>query len=276
MANCLIYNSKSGGFNPQLISVIKKKLLLINPHLHVIDAFNNIVLTDDLDLICVAGGDGTINNTVTAIYKNNLQDQVKLIIVPLGSANLLGHALGINRGIIFKNWCRLKTTTIETAKINDHIFLTASSLGNISTIINQTKKIHKGLFGFGGYILNLLKNWTIYSRSFTLNIDGEIKEVTANSVVFSIGLNIIGFQPRLKKPDGLIDVYLLNNKNPFGYLLILLLFVLNKSGKNLIKFSGKNIQCQTKNPSALQIDGEKQPDNNLVSAQVIGKISVLV
>lgn len=276
MANCLIYNSKSGGFNPQLISVIKKKLLLISSDLYVVDASNNISLTDDLDLICVAGGDGTINNTATAIYKNNLQNQVKLIIIPLGSANLLGNALGINRGIIFKNWQKLKPTTIEVGKINEHIFLTASSMGNISAVINQTKKIHKSLFGFGGYVLNLLKNWAINFGSYTLNIDGETKDVTANSVVFSIGLNIVGFQPRLKKPDGLIDVYLLKNKNPFGYILILVLFILNKSGKNLIKFSGKNIQCQTKNLNALQIDGEKQPDNNSVSIQVIGKISVLV
>lgn len=276
MSIYLIYNSHSGSYSPTLKNVIQKKLQLINKDIVEQDAYtNDINIGKDCELVCVAGGDGTINNVVRKIFTAELQDKIKLIIIPLGSANVLANTLNIKKSIVLKNWNNLKPTAIEVGKTDDHLLLTAASLGTISTIINNTKHFHKSLFGFAGYILNLLTHWHLKRSNFNITIDGKKSSIVAHSLVYSIGLSIVGFKPRLKKADGLIDVYLLKNKTPLGYLGVFWQFIFNSNGRYLEKLSGQNISCITEQTLELQIDGEKQTSTNVLDAKIIGRLSIL-
>jgi diacylglycerol kinase (ATP) len=53
------------------------------------------VVNEGADLIVVAGGDGTINEVVNGVAHSN----VPVAILPGGTANVLAHELGVNRGI---------------------------------------------------------------------------------------------------------------------------------------------------------------------------------
>ena len=276
MSSYLLFNSHSGNYSSQLKEIIYKKLCLMSVDVKSIDVYNQSYSIDsNCKLICVAGGDGTINNIVSKIINSNLQEQIKLIIVPFGSANIVANTLKINRSIVLKNWNKLKPTAIEVGRINDKIFLTAASLGTVSKVVNETNHKHKSILGFAGYLLNLLMNWHISDNKFFIDIDNRQIERLATSVTLSIGLNIVGFRPLLKKPDGLVDLYILKNRTSLGYLGVLYQFIFNKSGRWLEKHSGKKIICSTKEAVHFQIDGEKQPSTNTMSATIIGSINIL-
>lgn len=276
MSACLIYNSRSGSYNRTLKNIITKKLAQLSNKVVTYDIYTNPDINlVDCDYVCVAGGDGTINNVVKMIFNTNLQTKVKLIIVPLGSANILANSLNISKNIILKNWNKFAVTEIEVGKINNHIFLTAGSLGAISNVINKTNHLYKNFFGFSAYVLKMLLHWNIPSTNYHLTVDKQEINISGHSIVFSIGLNIIGFKSIQKRPDGLIDIYLLKNKTPFGFIGVFLNFIFNKSDSKLIRYSAKEIICKTEKQQSFQVDGEKKQDENEISAKIFGCLTVL-
>ncbi len=276
MSVFLIYNSHSGSYNKILINTIIKKLNLLSDQVISFDIYKDPDINfNQCNTVCVAGGDGTINNVINKIFQANLLNKIKIIIVPLGSANVLASSLNIGKKFILKNWENLIVTETEVGKINDRIFLSASSLGFISKIINNTSFIHKNFLGFSAYIIKMLISWHIPTTNYQLIIDGKIINETAHSTVFSVGLNIIGFKSILKKPDELVDIYLLKNKTPLGFVAVLFNFIFNRSGKSLTRYSGKEVVCNGVSKQELQIDGEQQPEVEKLSAKIIGRLKIL-
>jgi diacylglycerol kinase family enzyme len=273
----LIYNSRSGNYNTQLLAIIKKKLNYLNQQLFIIDAANEaILLKSDCDFVCVAAGDGTINAVVNYIFNNHQENKIKILIVPLGSANVLAHFLGIRRRIILKNWNKLTNKKIEVGKLDDCFFLSAASLGQISQIISRAKQGHKKILGFIAYFFHLLTCSQLDEHLFTIQIDGEEKKVCAHSIIFSVGISVVGWHPRLNRPDGLIDVYLLKNHNRWEYLKVFWAFIKNKNNDSLEKFSGNQIDCWSDELLDKQIDGEAKLQDNRMTSQIAGQITILL
>lgn len=271
----LIYNSHSGSYNKLLIKTIIKKLKLLSEQVIAFDIYTDPAIDfNNCDLVCIAGGDGTISNVVNKIFKAKLENKIELIIVPLGSANILANSLKISKKFILKNWNYLRPSEIEVGEVNKRVFLSATSLGYLSKVINKTGFIYKNFLGFSAYIIKMLLNWNIPANNYQLIIDNKNVNEKAHSVVFSIGLNVIGFKSILKKPDQLIDVYLLKNKTPLGFISVLFDFIFNRSGNNISRYSAKEVVCDCNLEQELQIDGEKQNTTNKLSAKIVGRIKV--
>src|SRR5680860_18619 len=63
---------------------------------------------NNLDLIVVAGGDGTVRKLAAVLLKNNVPDkQIPIHVLPFGTANNIARSLGIPTG---KDW-NIKTST---------------------------------------------------------------------------------------------------------------------------------------------------------------------
>lgn len=90
--------------------------------------------TDEIDVIAVAGGDGTINEVINGLACS----PIPLAIMPLGTANVLAHEIG------------LRATPRDIAKTIAHAPPKPISLG----VVNGRRFVMMAGFGFDAYVVS--------------------------------------------------------------------------------------------------------------------------
>jgi diacylglycerol kinase (ATP) len=84
------------------------------------DAWKNIA--SDTDLIVIAGGDGTVKETITELLKKeNPNKRLPIAILPCGTANNIAESLNIKGELIdiIRSWSNPQTTGIDVGEIFD-------------------------------------------------------------------------------------------------------------------------------------------------------------
>lgn len=144
----------------------------------------------NVDLLIVAGGDGTINEIINSLitYKQEYQSCPVLAIFPSGTVNLVANELQISRDpavfvdIILAN----KQQDIWPAKINAHYFIANIGVGFDGYIVSKVTQHFKKKFSKLAYVYQSLmlisKNWRQY---YEVNVDGTAYNACAAIVVNS-------------------------------------------------------------------------------------------
>lgn len=170
-------NKKSGASeNTGIEDTVRETMMNLNDH--PFDIFllsgDNIVreLKDRIgsynpDIVVAAGGDGTINMVASILAGT----QIKLGIIPLGSANGLAAELGIPDGL--KDAINLivtgKARSLDLIRINDnHISLHLSDVGINARIIKEFEK--EGKRGLKAYLKHFIKELWKPQPSFLCTI----------------------------------------------------------------------------------------------------------
>jgi diacylglycerol kinase (ATP) len=212
------------------------------------------------ETIVAAGGDGTINLIARLIVKSN----IKLGIIPMGSANGFAYNLRIPLNfeqaikIIFNN----SAHTVDILRINKHKYcLHLSDIGTNARIVKRfEKEKSKGLIGYGKQLFKELLagqthfKYTIQASKITKNSKAEVI-VIANAEAFGTGAKI---NPGGSLNDGKFEIVVIK---PYpwwaGFQLIFSFF----SGKlhkmryvRVYKTSKATIKL--KKPQIFQVDGE--------------------
>jgi len=232
--------------------------------------------------IIAVGGDGTVKNIADFLLTHNLD--IPLAIVPQGSANVLASSLNIpvmfNNAI--KTACLGKEKKIDVCLLNNQEYiLIGLTIGYWSKIVKETKRGLKIRLGALAYLITLLKQRKIYNTDFTFNLDGQLHQVTGNTMVVANTLSIFKLQPRTPVDlfDGQLEVLICKNKSFIGFFLLLFSFFLGKRRfPYLFKAKGKKIiiDYQAKEEKKIQIDGETmEPDDLPISPQT-GRTTVTV
>jgi diacylglycerol kinase (ATP) len=161
---------------------------------------------DGVDVVVAVGGDGTVNEIGQALIGR----KTLMGIIPAGSGNGLARHLKIPSG--FKNAIgvinRGKVKKIDTATINDRVFLSIAGVGYDAYVARQFAKAPKR--GFFSYFSIASGEYLKYkSKKYTLNIDG--KEITRKAMVITFANsgqfgNNVSIDSKAKLDDGLIDV----------------------------------------------------------------------
>jgi len=112
-------------------------------------------LERSVDIIAAVGGDGTVNEVGKAL----VHTKGTLAIVSVGSGNGLARHLGIPIGIVrvVKALNFARSVTIDTAKINDRVFLGVAGVGVDAHIAQEFANFGKR--GFFPIASSHLKNW---------------------------------------------------------------------------------------------------------------------
>lgn len=160
------------------------------------------------EIVVAAGGDGTINLVASLLAGT----QIKLGIVPLGSANGLASELGIPNKL--KDALQLiltgKTRPLDLIKINDeHISLHLSDVGINARIIKEFEK--EGKRGIMAYFRHFLKELVKPQPSFVCTVMADGKMFTHRAYMTLIAnCNRYGsgavINPSGKWDDGLFEV----------------------------------------------------------------------
>ena len=154
------------------------------------------VISDDIDLVVSAGGDGTLNEIVSG----NMQRKKKLVVAPLpmGSTNDVGNMYGLDKSV-FENLeivLQGKPKKVDVCYINDKPFIYVSCFGDYIDLSYSTPRKLKKKYGELAYFLYALKQFRpkINSHKIRYKVDG--REFTGEySFIFITNSSRVGGQP---------------------------------------------------------------------------------
>lgn len=213
------------------------------------------------DMICAAGGDGTINLVASLI----MNKPVALGIIPIGSANGLATELGIPKdpaeavNLILNGSAR----PMDVVEINgDQISLHLSDVGFNARIVSEFEK--EGKRGFAGYVKHFLRELARPRKSFKCEISIESRlythrsymTVIANASRYRTGANL---NPTGKIDDGIFEIVVFKPYHRWMWRSIFGAFTGTMHRQpNVETYECKSARISIKPPQELQVDGESQ------------------
>lgn len=235
------------------------------------DAENIIqALPDDIDLVVSAGGDGTLNETVTG----NMKRLKKLVIAPLpmGSTNDVGSMYGLTN-TVYRNLETIlqgKAKKVDICFINDKPFVYVACIGDYIDMAYATPRSLKEKYGKIAYILYGIKQFRpkINRHHIKYRVDGKEYEGEYSYIFISNSSRIAG-QPDIyydvKLDDNMFEVALANAKNlkELSKLLVLASSVDLKKIPNITYYQTNHFEIEflSSNDTPWCLDGEEYNSN---------------
>lgn len=281
----VIYNPHAGRIRPWALSTIKKnfKRLRVNYKLVNLDKkrLHNISF-NKIDLIIVAGGDGTIRDVAEILYKKGLD--IPIAIIPIGSANILAYSLGIPWNIkkALKFALSQPIQKIDAGLVNkQHLFLIGLSVGLDAKVIGRTPRHWKKIYGVFAYFISALRFvFSDVEYSFRLKLDQKKIYYKAASIIILNNGNFFGFPlaPAVSLIDGKLNIVVIHTSK-FRKLVSMFYKLIRKKFSHLhddISYSlAKTVEISFKENIEIEIDGEEF-DLNEINVKILPKqISVI-
>jgi YegS/Rv2252/BmrU family lipid kinase len=236
---------------------------------------------DDVSLVIAAGGDGTINEVIQELAGS----ETALGVLPMGTVNVWAREVGIPldharaREILVHG----QTRRIDLGRANDRYFLLMIGIGVDGEVAQAVE--HKPLKRLGvlGYTLAALWFGTGYlGFPLTLKIDSSepvrtraLQVVIGNTQLYA---GAFKFTWLARCNDGLLDLCLVHKHGPLGRLIILFDLLLKREGRRQrVRYNTlQEVLIETRNPVAIQIDGEPAGSTPTRVTVVPGALKVIV
>jgi YegS/Rv2252/BmrU family lipid kinase len=235
---------------------------------------------NEIDLVIVGGGDGTLNAAVDAV----VETQLPLGILPLGTANDLARTLGIPNSVT--EACKIiaagQLRQIDLGWVNGKYFFNVASLG-LSVKITQrlTKEVKRrwGIFAYATTALQVI--WE--SRPFGAEIRINNKSMRVKTVQIAVGNGRyygggMAVAHDATIDDQRLDLYSLEIEH--WWQIILLLPALRRGRhihwQNVRALQGQEIEVHTRKPRPINTDGEITTYTPALFRVIPQAISVLV
>ena len=196
------------------------------------------------DAVVAVGGDGTVLKVIPHIARTN----IKLGIIPCGTANLFAASLCIPSNIykaidILINGI---TAKVDVGKAGNEYFALRIGIGYDADVVNGASRLWKKNFGYLAYFIQGIINcFKLTHKSYKITIDNKSFEINANSIIVAnagnMFKNMFTIAPSGAIDDGKLDVFIFLAKNFWDFLCI---FFEILTGKH--KLSSKVIYGQVK------------------------------
>lgn len=176
-------------------------------------------------LVVAAGGDGTVAAVAECLAGSNM----KLGIVPLGTANVLARAMDIP--IEVEAACRLirgphALISIDAMQVDGRLYFTQVGVGVDSLMIRDTRMQAKKRFGRVAYVWTGLRRLLRFRpRRFLLRVDGgRSRLVRASQVVVAnvaaMGMQSLTWGTRIRPDDGKLNLCIVRARTVPHYLAL--------------------------------------------------------
>jgi len=236
---------------------------------------------ENRSLVVAAGGDGTINEVIQELAGS----ETALGVLPMGTVNVWAREVGIplDRAGAREILVAGQTRRIDLGQANDRYFLLMVGIGVDGEVAQAVE--HKPLKRLGvlGYALAALWFGTGYlGFPLALTIDGsEVVRTRALQVVIGntqLYAGALKFTWLARCNDGLLDLCLVHKHGPLGRLIILFDFLFKREERRQrVRYHTlREVVIETRNPVAIQIDGEPAGSTPLSVRVVPGALKVLV
>jgi diacylglycerol kinase (ATP) len=246
------------------------------------DQLGEIIGADggEVDLVILAGGDGTMNAAIEAL----LERQLPLGILPTGTGNDLARTLAIPTDL-----AKAAATIvgghqrrIDLGRVNHKHFFNAASIGLAAEVTRHHTAERKRRLWLLAYALSMRDAWRA-TRPFhaRLRCDGRTLRLRALQVTVGNGRHYGGgmtVRADAAIDDGRLDVYALK---PRRFWRLLLLFPalrfgwLDRSEAALV-LRGRTVEVETRRSLPVNTDGELTTHTPARFTVVPGALSVFV
>ena len=272
----LIFNPVSGHGNAlQELDLIKE---MLEPHLHLevhltsLDihpqALAEQAIDQGADLIIASGGDGTVSAVAGAI----IGSKIPLGIIPRGTANAFGMALGISQQLgQIKRACEIilagKTRIIDAAICNNLPLILLAGIGYEAETVEKADREAKTRWGSLAYIMagwEQLDEQQLFEAE--IEIEGEVKTFEAGAITIanaapptSILAQGIG---EVVADDGLLDITIATVENKLHAVTTMLgmlgAALINTSAEldNVVHLRSRKVKIAVNPPQKVVLDGE--------------------
>jgi diacylglycerol kinase (ATP) len=230
----------------------------------------------------VIGGDGTLRGVaqwaIDTAYPNqeamcasgelaNLP--YPLLIVPMGTANLMGKHLGVNWseeniGEEIASALEVgRVQQLDVARTNGGIFLLMAGVGFDAWVVHELDRIRDGPIDITKYIMPAVKAITGYQfPTLAVSVDGKqvFKKAPALALVGNIREYGTGFAilPQARPDDQLLDVCVMPCASPKDLIKLALSAAAGEhvQQEGVVYVKGRRVRIESASPVPVQVDGE--------------------
>ena len=215
-----LYNSRSGkgkiARNAQAICDVFREAGYDTEPLLIDFAVNPFEGRETIDLMVVAGGDGTVNFAVNAMKTKGLD--IPLGIIPAGTANDFARALGMSTSPLeaARQIAAATPRRVDCGRVNGPYFVNVLSFGIFTTTSQHTSDASKHRIGKLAYLIEGVKEFrSMHAVPLEVAADGETFDLDSLIVLVFNGPTAGGFRlaPRAAVDDGLFDCVMLEKRS---------------------------------------------------------------
>ena len=231
---------------------------------------------DAVDLVVVAGGDGTVRIVCAELAGTG----IPVAVLPAGTGNLLARNLGISLDmddalaeVLDGTERRIDSVLIEGDELTTDRFVVMAGLGLDAAIIADAPDDLKKRVGWAAYVVSTIKNLNHPSVRVEITVDDQppVRHRARTVVIGNVGTlqANIPLLPDAVPDDGLIDAVVLSPRRVSQWpRLALSLVVKSMREQHVQRFTGKRIQVTAAKTVRRELDGDTIADGRSLSASV--------
>jgi diacylglycerol kinase (ATP) len=225
---------------------------------------------DGVDIVVAIGGDGSANDVAQGL----INSETILGLIPVGSGNGLAHHLKIpmsfkkSIGIINK----LKISRIDTATINDKLFISIAGLGFDALVAEEFA--HCGKRGFWAYLKTTYKQFKTYKPAF-YKIRFDEREINCSALLVSFAnSNQFGYNvciaPAAQVDNGFLELCIIHPVSIFGAAFMAHRFFMKNidRSKHVEIYKVKDTNVEVSADVSCHIDGDPVEHTNSATVKI--------
>ena len=231
-----------------------------------------------IDLMVVAGGDGTVNYVVNAMKGKGLD--IPVGVVPSGTANDFARALGMSCEPLeaARQIASGSIDRVDVGCVNGLWFVNIFSFGIFTTTSQRTPDKRKHRIGKLAYIIEGVKEFrSMRAVPLEIEADGERFDLRSLMVLIFNGETAGGFHlaRRSSIKDGLFDCILLEKKNFFRSTLAMCRYLAGGQPKIVRHLQAQTIDIRSTVNEPTDVDGQKGAEFPLHIECIAGGLRIM-
>lgn len=267
MKGLILYNVKAGKGKvakrlDRIVAEFTKEGIEMQPKLidFVDNPFNGY---EDVELVVICGGDGTINYVVNQMREKGINPL--LGIIPAGTANDFAGALGMPKDYVkaARKIAQGKESRVDCGEVNGRYFVNVLSFGVLTTTSQKTSDKAKHRYGKLAYIWVGLKDLvTMHGIKLKVKVDNEVFD--ANALMFLIFNGETAGRFHLahgaKIDDGLFDILVLEKRNPVVACVNMMRHLFRGKPRAVRQLRSSLIEIFAEEQERTDVDGQPGPE----------------
>lgn len=232
---------------------------------------------EDIDLVVICGGDGTVNFVINALKEKDLDPEIG--IIPAGTANDFAHALGMKSDIIgaAQQIINGKVRRIDCGKVNDKYFVNVLSFGVLTTTSQQTSDREKHIIGRLAYLrTGFVDLLNMHSIPLSIKCNGEEHKFEAVMFLAFNGNSAGQFKlaPKASVDDGKFDILILDYDNKAKTFWNMVSYLINHASRAVHHFRTDKVELNCQIDERTDIDGQPGPKMPLSIECIKGALKI--
>lgn len=241
----------------------------------------------EYDVISICGGDGMLNEAVSALMSVPTAKRPPLAYLPTGSTNDFAGTIGLPTDVRRAAKMAVEGSPFfcDAGMLNDKFFAYVAAFGAFTSVSYDTAQEFKNLFGRTAYIVEGIRQLaSIKELHLKIIFDNGIIEDDFIFGMVTNSLQVGGMKNNLNTAvslnDGLFEVLLVKKpKNAVGYQNIITAFLTQNIEKttDIITFKAAKIKFESQEEIPWTVDGEFGGESTLTEITNLPKaFSVIV